>query len=191
MTRTSKGWGSKMSQSNATIARRYGKALFELAQEKQVLEDVQAELTALNQAFNEESQFMLFMTSPQITEDAKQAMLTTITANLSLVTKNLVTMLYDYRRLVNFDGIVSEFNRLNDEYHKTVRATVTTAIELDDEQKDKLASSFANVVGANKVVVDTVVDESIIGGVILHSNSYIYDGSIKSKIEHIKRLLLK
>ena len=180
-----------MSQSNATIARRYGKALFELAQEKQVLEDVQAELTALNQAFNEESQFMLFMTSPQITEGAKQAMLTTITANLSPVTKDLVTMLYDYRRLVNFDGIVSEFNRLNDEYHKTVRATVTTAIELDDEQKDKLASSFANVVGANKVVVDTVVDESIIGGVILHSNSYIYDGSIKSKIEHIKRLLLK
>ena len=41
-----------MSQSNATIARRYGKALFELAQEKQVLENVQAELTALNQAFN-------------------------------------------------------------------------------------------------------------------------------------------
>ena len=68
---------------------------------------------------------------------------------------------------------------------------MTTAIELDEDQKAKLATSFANVVGAEKVLIDSVVDPDIIGGVIMQSASVVYDGSIKSKIEGIKRLLLQ
>ena len=45
--------------------------------------------------------------------------------------------------------------------------------------------------GAKKVIIDPIVDPGIIGGVILKSESYIYDGSIKTKIARIKRLLLK
>ena len=46
--------------------------------------------------------------------------------------------------------IIDEFNRLTDEDEKTVRATVTTAVELDQTRKDKIAASFAKVVGAKK-----------------------------------------
>ncbi|HJE97876.1 MAG TPA: F0F1 ATP synthase subunit delta, partial [Ligilactobacillus acidipiscis] len=51
-------------------------------------------------------------------------------------------------------------------------------------------AKFAQVVGANKVVLEPVVDEEIIGGVVLRSKGNIYDGSVKSKIDKIKRLLL-
>ena len=68
---------------------------------------------------------------------------------------------------------------------------MTTAVELDQTRKDKIAASFAKVVGAKKVELETVVDPEIIGGVVLKSSSYVFDGSIKSKIANIKRLLLK
>ena len=66
------------------------------------------------------------------------------------MTSNLLAMLYDYRRIANLEDIIDEFNRLTDEDEKTVRATVTTAVELDQTRKDKIATSFAKVVGAKK-----------------------------------------
>ena len=100
-------------------------------------------------------------------------------------------MLFDYRRISNLEAIIDEFNRLYDQERKVVRAVVRTAVELDDQQKDTLAKKFAEVEGANQVILDAKVDPSIIGGVVMQSESHIYDGSIKTKLEKIKRLLLK
>ena len=180
-----------MALDKATISHRYGKALFELALEQDKRQEVCEELNELQKVIQEEPQLVLFMTSPQIGGQQKLAMLKTLQEGASQLMVNLLAMLHDYGRIANLASIIDEFNRLNDEFEKTVRATVTTAVELDEGQKEKLAAAFANVVGANKVVIDQVVDESIIGGVILQSQSNIYDGSIKSKLERIKRLLLK
>lgn len=109
----------------------------------------------------------------------------------SEVVKNLLEMLFDYDRIADLDVIIAEYFRLNDEYEKTVRATVTTAVALDEKQKANLESSFARVVGASKVVLEEKIDPDIIGGVILKSNNYIYDGSLKLKFARIKRMLLK
>lgn len=180
-----------MALSDQTIAKRYGKALFESAKEADVLEETGLELAQLKQVLQAEPRFVSFMTSPSIKQEDKLSMLENLKSGASDLTKNLVSMVYDYRRIANLEGIIDEFNRLTDEEEKTVRATVTTAIELDDARKDKIAASFAKVVGAKKVILDTKVDPEIIGGAILKSNSYIFDGSIRSKIAEIKRLLVK
>ncbi len=117
-------------------------------------------------------------------------MLQNLQTNASQLVNDFLQMLFDYGRVQNVTDIIDEFNRLNDEKNGTVRVKVTTAIELDDEQKAKLSAKFAQVVGANKVVLEPVVDEEIIGGVVLRSKGNIYDGSVKSKIDKIKRLLL-
>lgn len=186
-----KGWESKMAIDNATIARRYGNALFEVAQEQDSLAETANELKELQAALKQEPGFVNFMTSPQIDEKAKKDTLSAMTENASTLVSNLLNMLFDYRRISNLEAIIDEFNRLYDEERKVVRAVVRTAIELDEQQKDTLAKKFAEVEGANQVILDTKVDPSIIGGVVMQSESHIYDGSIKTKIEKIKRLLLK
>jgi len=180
-----------MALDNPTVARRYSQALFEVAQEKGQLKDLSLELAELKQGILTQPQFITFMVSPAIKPEAKLAMVKSITEKASDLTKNLVLMAYDYGRIANLVAIIDEYNTLYDEYEKVVRVTVTTAIELDKEQEDKLSDSFAKLVGAKKVIVKPQVDQSIIGGVVLQSKSYIYDGSIKTKIERIKRLLLK
>lgn len=179
-----------MALDRQTVAKRYGKALFEVVQEKGVRSEVLSELASVKEIINAEPDFITFMTSPSIRQEDKLAMIRHITDEASEVTTNLLDMLFDYGRIANLEDIIDEFNRLNDEFEKTVRVKVTTAIELDEDQKAKLSSSFANVVGAENVLLDTVVDPDIIGGVVMQSESCIYDGSIRSRLEGIKRLLL-
>lgn len=180
-----------MAIDNATIARRYGNALFEVAQDQNSLAETAVELNELKAALNQEPGFVNFMTSPQIDEKAKKDTLSALTTNASALVSNLLNMLFDYRRISNLEAIIDEFNRFYDQNRKVVRAVVRTAVELDDQQKDTLAKKFAEVEGANQVILDAKVDPSIIGGVVMQSESHIYDGSIKTKLEKIKRLLLK
>lgn len=61
-----------MAIDNATIARRYGNALFEVAQDQNSLAETAAELNELKAALNQEPGFVNFMTSPQIDEKSKE-----------------------------------------------------------------------------------------------------------------------
>ncbi|EKW99013.1 ATP synthase F1 subunit delta [Ligilactobacillus saerimneri] len=180
-----------MKLDNKMVAHRYGKALFEVTQERNETPTVQAELSEIKKVVLEEPELMVFLKSAQISRQAKRDALATLTNNTTELTHNLVTMLFDYGRITNLVGVVDEFNRLIDEFNKTVRAEVRTAVELDEDQKQKLASSFANVVGAERVVFETAVDPEIIGGVVITANNTVYDGSLRTKLNSIKRLLLK
>ena len=186
-----KGWESKMAIDNATIARRYGNALFEVAKEQDSLAETATELNEIKAALEKEPGFVVFMTSPQIDEKVKKDTLESMAKGASSLVANLLHMLFDYHRIANLESIIGEFNRLYDADRKIVRATVRTAIALEDDQKQKLAATFAKIENANQVILDEKVDPSIIGGVVLQSESHIYDGSIRSKFEQIKRLLLK
>ena len=186
-----KGWESKMAIDNATIARRYGNALFEVAKEQDSLAETATELNEIKAVLEKEPGFVVFMTSPQIDEKVKKDTLESMAKGASSLVANLLHMLFDYHRIANLESIIGEFNRLYDADRKIVRATVKTAIALEDDQKQKLAATFAKIENANQVILDEKVDPSIIGGVVLQSESHIYDGSIRSKFEQIKRLLLK
>lgn len=180
-----------MKLDNQSIAKRYGRAFFEVALQNGNLEEVYLELQALKQAFHAEPEVLAFFTSAKITDQAKRALLEGMTKDASKETTNLINMLYDYHRIVNLEDIIDEFNRLYDEHHKTVHISVTTAVPLDQGQLAKIGDKYQQVVDANKVIIDPIVDPAIIGGVILKSDHKIYDGSIKAKLEHIRRLLLK
>lgn len=176
---------------NKTAIHRYGKALFELTKDNGKTEEVLSELGQIKKAVLAEPELMVFLKSAQISGQAKKEALGNLIKDASQTTKNLIDMLYDYGRISCLVDVIDEFNRLIDESNKTVRANVQTAVELDDDQKQRLASSFANVVGADKVILNTTIDPSIIGGVIVTANNTVYDGSLKTKLASIKRLLLK
>ncbi|MCC7667314.1 ATP synthase F1 subunit delta [Liquorilactobacillus satsumensis] len=180
-----------MKLSKTMVAHRYGNALFALAKEKNVREELLAELLEMKKALAEEPQLMVFLTSKQIEPGVRREVIEKLAASSSELAANLLRMLFDYGRIADLDVIITEYVRLNDSFENTVRATVTTAIPLAEEQKDRLTSAFAKIVGANKIILDERVDPSVIGGAILRSNDYVYDGSLKLKIARIRRMLLK
>ncbi|MCC3236745.1 ATP synthase F1 subunit delta, partial [Pediococcus acidilactici] len=71
-----------------------------------------------------------------------------------------------------------------------VRAKVISAIPLSDEQLQKMAENFAKRLKVSKVILDSEVDNSIIGGAIIKTDGLIYDGSIQTQINQIRQRLV-
>ncbi|ETA75036.1 ATP synthase F1 subunit delta [Ligilactobacillus equi] len=180
-----------MATNNLTVVRRYSRAVFELAKQRDILVQVNDDLTQLADGISSQADFVTFMESPAIKLSVKQDLVNQLIAGANELSQNLIKMLFDAGRITQLGEVVAEFKKLYDQDQKIVRAIVTTAIELDATQKQRLADKFAQVVGAKEVILTPVIDESIVGGVILQSSDYIYDGSIKTRIERVKRLLLK
>ena len=175
---------------NLTIARRYSKALFELAVEKDQTEAFLAELKQLRQVFVDNPQLAEVLSGSLLPVDQKQTTLSTLTDHASEYIKNFIQMLYDYGRMSNLVGIVDAFEARFDESRKIVHAEVTSAVKLSDEQADAIAKAFAKRVGANQVVLSRKVDEAIIGGVIVKSNNQTFDGSVALQLTNLRRALI-
>ena len=180
-----------MKLSKATVAQRYGKALFELAEEKQQRQTVLNELREVKKILIQQPELIRVLISKRISYQDKEKVLHILTDSASFLVANLLQMLFDYHRIEDLSAVIDQYARLNDQYEKTVRAQIVTAVALDDVQKEKLTASFAGLVGAKKIVLEEKIDPQIIGGVILKSNNRIYDGSLRLRLEQIKRLLLK
>lgn len=180
-----------MKLSKATVAQRYGKALFELAEEKKQRQAVLNELQEVKKILLQQPELITVLVSEQISYQDKEKVLKVLTDSASFLVANLLQMLFEYHRIEDLSAVIDQYTRLNDQYEKTVRAQVVTAVALDDVQKEKLTASFAGLVGAKKIVLEEKIDPQIIGGVILKSNNRIYDGSLRLRLEQIKRLLLK
>ncbi|AMV69009.1 F0F1 ATP synthase subunit delta [Pediococcus damnosus] len=173
-----------------TIAKRYSKALFDLAVEKNQLDLIHDDLQQIKQIFIDVPDLDQVLVDVRLSNEQKTAIVNDLKKDASTYVKNLVQMLYDYGRISNFSDIIEQFNKLYDEHNKTVYADLSTAVEIDSDQKQRLADQFAKNVGAKKVIVNSKIDPSIIGGAVLKSNGLVYDGSISTKMAKIKKMLL-
>ena len=99
-------------------------------------------------------------------------------------------MTFDYGRIGNLTDIIDAFDDLCDANQHIVRAKLTTAVQISDTQRDQISQQFAKRVGAKQVILDSNIDDSIIGGAILQANGLIYDGSVSSQINKIKQMLI-
>lgn len=99
-------------------------------------------------------------------------------------------MVASYRRFPDILTIIDQFQNLYENDKKIVRADLYSATELDNDQRDRLAKAFEKRVGAAKVIFNIKVDKSLIGGIVIKSSDVIIDGSIRTRINKVKELLL-
>ncbi|KRL54222.1 MAG: F0F1 ATP synthase subunit delta [Furfurilactobacillus sp.] len=173
------------------VARRYGRAMFDAANEKQQLEPVYDELIQVQGVFQSVPNLGTVLTGAGLQNPEKEALLKPLLSSTSPLVHNFLQMLFDYGRLDDTVAIIDEFKRLYDEQNQTVYADVTTAVSLDETQKQRLADSIAKRVGAKTVHVNQIVNPDIIGGVIVNSNNTVIDGSIRTRLAHIRQSLTR
>ncbi|WP_461240408.1 F0F1 ATP synthase subunit delta [Paucilactobacillus sp. N302-9] len=179
-----------MSLDKMTIAKRYSKALFELVVEQGNLDATFEELTQLRAVFQANDSLAAVLTGAELSLSEKQSLVKALQQDASPLVANLIQMIFDYGRMNDMVAIIDEFERRYDEKNKRVHAEITTAVKLGENQKEQLMKTFAARIGANEVVADETVDPEILGGVIIRANNETLDGSLSSKIEQIRRLLI-
>ncbi|GLB47079.1 ATP synthase subunit delta [Philodulcilactobacillus myokoensis] len=174
-----------------TVAKRYSKAIFELFNADNKLDEGYQELNQLKTIFDQNPKLVSLLSSVSYpTNDKNKLISALVDGTSSKYVKNLIQMTCDYGRISDIPAIVDQFNHQYDEAKSIVHADVISAIKLDQDELDHLSNAFAKRVGANKVIFNTKVDQSIIGGIIIKSSNIIFDGSVRTKINRVRQLLL-
>ena len=165
-------------------ARRYAKAVFELAQHEGKVDEWARNLEAVR-AVMSDPEVAAVLTNPTIA--AEQRM--TLVADLfDRETTNLARLIIESDRVREVGAIEEEFQRLADEAGGRVRATVTTAIELSGHDRDRVAGELSERLG-KKILLHVVVDAGILGGLKLQYGDHLVDASVATRLQQLRRRL--
>lgn len=169
-------------------ARRYAKAVFEVAEEEGAIAPWQKRLDAVREVLTN-TDAAAVLASPAIAPSRRlEALESLATDEMGKEGLNLARMLVAARRPDLIDGIVEEFERLVDEAEGRVRATAVTAVELERADQDRLAKNLSSSLG-KEVRLDVRVDPAIIGGLVLHVGDRLIDASIATRLQQLRRRL--
>ena len=168
-------------------ARRYARAVYEIALESQTLELWQTDLQQIAGAAGEPD-FLTVLDSPKIRLADKSRLLEKGLAGISPAALNLARLLVVKNRMGIIGAIAAEYEQLVDAHHGIQKARVVTAVPIDDTDKEKLAGNLGALVGS-KIVIESDVDPGILGGVIARVGGKLLDGSTRSKLAALKREL--
>jgi F-type H+-transporting ATPase subunit delta len=157
--------------------------LFELARDQRQIEAVGSSLQTVAGTLQTSNEFRAVTTSPLIgRQDAAKAIAATAAAlKLDPVTTNFLGVVARNGRLRQLPEIIRLFNRLAAEHRGETTAEVVTARPLDDEQVAALKANLRARAG-REVTIDSRVDPSILGGIVVRLGSQMIDASIRTKL---------
>jgi len=168
-------------------AKRYAQAIFEIALERNELDRWQSDLGKIAR-LGEDATVTAWLENPKLHFDIKTRLLSEQLGDINPLALNLACLLVARGRLSLAGDIAEEYQRLLDSYRGIEQAEVTTAIPLEDKDKQSLAQRLGAVVG-KKVVLKLKVDPSLIGGIVARIGDKLLDGSTSSKLLALKREL--
>jgi F-type H+-transporting ATPase subunit delta len=178
---------------NKTAANRYARALLEVAVKEQAsLQAVDEQLASFVDLFRQNPALEKVMLNPAVPTPRKRAAMVELAAQaqVSPILSKLLVLLAGRDRLVLLPDMLDAYReRLLDHEH-VVRAEVTTATPLPADRAQAVERALAQATGRT-VRLGTRVDPSIIGGVVARVGDTIYDGSVTTQLQKIKKRLVE
>ena len=175
---------------NASIARPYAKAVFDLAQETGSFESWDTALGHLA-AISQDESFSALVTDPRVDAAKVTELLTDLAKDvLPEGGANFVKLLVKNDRLIALADVQQQFSDLVAKAQASVNAEVITAKALTEDQKSSLASALESRLGL-KVQLEETVDASLVGGAIVKAGDLVIDGSAKGRLEKLTTALMR
>ena len=174
------------------VAGRYASALFSLAQDERQADSVADALATFDALIAESPDLERMVRSPVFSAADQLKALDAILAEAQIggVAANFIRLVTSKRRLFFIREMIRDYRKLYDTARGVTRAEVTSAAALADANVAALKESLRAASGGREVDLDTKVDPSIIGGLIVKLGSRMVDGSLKTKLNAI-RLAMK
>ena len=175
------------------VARRWAKALMDLAQEDGGIskEEILSNLNDIAQTIEGSKELSDLVNNPSVSVEEKQIVICKLFQNRVMpVVYNFLFSLNLKKRLNIIGEIAQEFRKELEEMKNIVRVDVTSAIELNDERKNDIRNRIADKLQKD-VIVNWGVDSDIIGGLVLNINETIVDNSIRHRLENLSKNIVK
>ena len=176
--------------SQGVIARRYAKALINLAEKD--LENTGKSLTALANVYSNSTELSEVLTDTKVSSQIKQNILKSILKKIkvSKLVDTFIRYLLAKRRIVLLPNIERAFNLLLQEKLGRIEAGITVAQEIPEVTINKLEKAISRYSG-KEVTVNITIDPAIIGGIVTRIGSVVIDGSIHTQLNQIRQSIIR
>ena len=170
----------------------YSQALYEIADENKLLNEIEEQVTALIKLIAESDDFNLLIKDPTNKKEDQLNIINLISEkfNFNQLLKKFLSFLVLKRRLFYLDKILKDFNLISSKKRGEVVAKLTVAKELNENEIDKIKKELTQNFGSN-VKLNYKYDPSLIGGLIIQVGSVMIDASINNKLQQIENKMIE
>jgi len=174
----------------SSTSMKYARALAEVASELGTAEQVRIGLEAFRETFHAHQGFREVLFNPGIPLVAKQNIVGKVARKMGLADSlvNFLFVILERSRLHLLDEFAESYQEVLDEQAGIARVEVAASHPLETGEREQLREAMSAITGKN-VKLSYEVDESLLGGVRLQVGSTVYDGTIRSQLEELRRQL--
>lgn len=166
----------------------YATALFCLAEEENILDEVFASLSNIKKCFEDNKEYIDLLISPAISVEERVDIFSRTFSEENERTLAFMCLLIEKNRLAEFFEIYSEFDGLLKARKNVANAKIESAVELDDAQKARLVEAIEKKTNS-KIFPEFAVDEKLIGGIKITVLGKVFDGSVKHHLDEVKEVI--
>jgi F-type H+-transporting ATPase subunit delta len=172
----------------AVAHRVYAEALLAAAKEADALARVREDFGDFVAAVEESEQLRNFLRNPQIEPGVKSRALESLLEGGDERFLNFARLLAEKNRIAEVADVQREFERLLAAEERILELELTTAIELSDEEAQKIVGEIEQAAG-RKVEATRLVDPSLIGGLVVQAGSVRLDASVRGRLNQLREEL--
>jgi len=168
------------------IARVYANALFESGKGSGKLDALQEQLGQFTDALDQSRDMQVFFFSPYFSSAEKSEGISKVVSGAAPEFINFLELLVEKHRMPALFRIRRRFDALCAEENQELEVTVTSAVELDQGTVDHIGDAIAKQTG-RKIDLDSTVDDSILGGLVLRVGNMVLDASVRNQLEKLRK----
>jgi ATP synthase F1 delta subunit len=168
------------------IAEVYARALFEVAKEHGLLDEVHDDLTAFAQALSDNRQFAVFFFSPYFSTEEKKDGLKRAVTGAEPVFMNFLEALIERHRMPAIFRIRDRYQDMWEDERDLLPVEVTSAVALDESTVASIGERIGQQT-KRTVELSSKVDPDILGGIVLRVGNVILDASIRNRLEQLRK----
>lgn len=175
----------------SVVGDRYAESLFDLAKEENKVTQYLDDIKLVGEVLDSDPQIVQFFNHVLIEKDKKIQLLDqSFKGNVDQYVLNFLKLLVQSRRIRYIDDIVKSYINLSNQYLGIEEGMIYTPYELTDQQIQDIEKAISQKEN-KKVTLKVSIDPSLLGGIKVQIANRIYDGTIKNKVEMLKKELLR
>lgn len=175
----------------SVVGDRYAESLFDLAKEENQVTQYLDDIKLVGEVLDSDPQIVQFFNHVLIENDKKIQLLDqSFKGNVDQYVLNFLKLLVQSRRIRYIDDIVKSYINLSNQYLGIEEGMIYTPYELTDQQIQDIEKAISQKEN-KKVTLKVSIDPSLLGGIKVQIVNRIYDGTIKNKVEMLKKELLR
>ena len=174
---------------SSKVAIRYARSLYQHAKDKNVLDNVFADIQMLSQTINQVKEFKNVLSNPVISVEKKKAIFQKIGQKLHQETQNFLHMIVVKGRTSQLQGICHAFADLHLHEKGIIMGEIQSVVPLDKKVVSRIEKQLASFAEGKKMQLSNTIDPSLIGGFLVKFQDKLLDQSLKKPLSLIKQTI--